>query len=79
MSHESPFVVAPLPGFTPQVGRLVAMMSYARRTTLEAVEGLTTEQLDYALDADSNTIGALLAHVAAVEVSYQRGTFDGGR
>ena len=77
VAGESPFVVAPLPGFTPQVGRLVAMMRYARRTTLETVDGLTTEQLDYALDPASNTIGALLAHVAAVEVAYQRSTFDG--
>ena len=77
MSRESPFVVAPLPGFTPQVGRLVAMMRYARRTTLETVEGLATEQLDYSLDSTGNTIGALLAHVAAVETAYQRSTFDG--
>jgi len=77
VTAPSPYLVAPLPGFTPQVGRLVTMMLYARRTTLETVEGLTTEQLDYAHDAESNTIGALLAHVAAVEVSYQRGSFEG--
>ncbi len=73
---ESPFVVAPIDGFSPQIGRLVVMMSYARRTTLEAAAKLTTEQLDYVHDRTSNSIGALLAHIAAVEVSYQCATFE---
>jgi uncharacterized damage-inducible protein DinB len=76
MSGPSPFVVGELPGFTPQIGRLVAMMAYARRTTLAAVEGLTTADLDHVQDERSNSIGALLAHIAAVEVAYQRATFE---
>ncbi|HEX8559001.1 MAG TPA: DinB family protein [Pyrinomonadaceae bacterium] len=60
------------------------MMNYARRTTLDEVEGLSVEQLDYLHDAHSNSIGALLLHVAAVEAWYQEATFgtraydDGG-
>ena len=77
MTLPSPFLVAPTPGFSPEIGRLVAMMTYARRTTLAAVRGLTVEQLDYLVDDQSNSIGALLAHIAAIEVAYQRGTFDG--
>src|SRR5215212_1957516 len=77
MSGPSPFVVGELPGLTPQIGRLVAMMTYARRTTLAAVDGLTTDELDHRHDERSNSIGALLAHIAAVEVAYQRSTFDG--
>ncbi len=76
MKASSPFVVGEQPGFAPQVGRLVAMLSYARRTTLEAVEGLTTADLDHRQDPASNSIGALLAHVAAVEVAYQCATFE---
>jgi uncharacterized damage-inducible protein DinB len=68
--------ILPVPGYTPTVGRLVAMLSYARETTLKAVEGLTREQLDHLHDERSNSIGALLAHVAAVERGYQRVTFD---
>jgi uncharacterized damage-inducible protein DinB len=68
--------ILPLPGFTPTIGRLVAMLSYARQTTLAAVEGLTREQLDYLHDERSNSIGALLAHVAAVERGYQLVTFE---
>jgi uncharacterized damage-inducible protein DinB len=52
------------------------MLTYARSTTLAAVEGLTTEELDHLQDAESNSIGALLAHIAAVEQSYQVLTFE---
>ncbi len=73
----SPFIVGPTTGFSPQIGRLVAMMTYARRTTLESAAGLTTAQLDHLHDPSSNSIGALLAHVAAVELSYQSDSFGG--
>ncbi len=72
----APFRILPLPGYTPTIGRLVAMLSYARQTTLQAVEGLTREQLDHLHDERSNSIGALLAHVAAVERGYQLVTFE---
>lgn len=52
------------------------MLSYARHTTLRAVEGLTREQLDHLHDERSNSIGALLAHIAAVERGYQLVTFE---
>jgi uncharacterized damage-inducible protein DinB len=76
MHVRSPFVVAEQPGFAPQVGRLVVMLAYARRTTLKAVAGLTVAELDHLQDPRSNSIGALLAHVAAIEVAYQCSTFD---
>lgn len=68
--------ILPLAGYTPTIGRLVAMMSYARQTTIAAVAGLTREQLDHVHDPRSNSIGALLAHVAAVERGYQVVTFE---
>jgi uncharacterized damage-inducible protein DinB len=74
---SSPFIVGPTPGFSPQIGRLVAMLGYARRTTLEAAAGLTIAQLDHLHDPSSNSIGALLAHITAVELSYQSDCFGG--
>ena len=68
--------ILPLPGYTPTIGRLVAMLTYARETTFAAVNGLGREQLDHLHDSRSNTIGALLAHVAAVERVYQVITFE---
>ena len=52
------------------------MLTYARSTTLAAVEGLTMAELDHLHDAESNSIGALLAHITAVERSYQIMTFE---
>jgi uncharacterized damage-inducible protein DinB len=69
-------LILPLPGYTPTIGRLVAMITYARDTTLRAVEGLTRDQLDHLHDQRSNSIGALLAHIAAVERGFQLVTFE---
>jgi uncharacterized damage-inducible protein DinB len=52
------------------------MLTYARHTTLTAVEGLTCEQLDRLHDEQSNSIGGLLAHIAAAERWYQLVTFE---
>jgi uncharacterized damage-inducible protein DinB len=53
------------------------MMNYTRHTTLEAVKGLTVDQLDHLVDQKANSIGALLFHIGAVEVGYQAHTFFG--
>ena len=65
-----------IPGYTPTIGRLVGMLTYARHTTIAAVEGLMLTELDHLHDAQSNSIGALLAHIVAVERSYQVMTFE---
>jgi uncharacterized damage-inducible protein DinB len=77
MNGEDLFLIGDIPGFTRQVGRLVSMMNYTRHTTLSEVEGLGVAQLDYQHDDQSNSIGALLFHIAAVEVWYQAVTFSG--
>ena len=53
------------------------MLNWMRATILGPVEGLTTAQLDYLVDPEANTIGALLLHLAATERFYQIHTFDG--
>src|SRR5262245_23755946 len=52
------------------------MLTYVRETLIDAVRGLTEAQLDHLHDAASNSIGALLAHAAAVERYYQVLTFE---
>jgi uncharacterized damage-inducible protein DinB len=74
--RKSPYVIGGEAGFTPEIGRLVSMMSYARQSTLSDVAALTVEQLDYLHDGDSNSIGGLLFHIASVERWYQANTFD---
>lgn len=73
----SPFLIQEVPGFTPEISKLVVMMNYARYTTLMAVQGLRASELDHLHDPQSNTIGALLGHIAAVEVAYQADTLEG--
>ena len=51
------------------------MLHYARETTLAAVEGLGPAELDHLQDDSGNSIGALLAHIAAVERGYHYVTF----
>jgi len=75
MNEKDLFLIGDIPGFTPQIGRLVSMMNYARYTTLSAVAGLGVDELDYLPDPQSNSIGALLLHIAAAEVGYQAATF----
>jgi uncharacterized damage-inducible protein DinB len=76
MAQQSLFLIGDIPGFTPQIGRLVSMMNYVRSTTLQAVAGLGADELDYLHDPQSNSIGTLLLHIAATEVGYQAATFD---
>ena len=75
MNERDLFLIGDVPGFTPQIGRLVSMMNYVRHTTLSAVSGLGAGDLDYLYNPQSNSIGALLLHIAAAEVGYQAATF----
>jgi uncharacterized damage-inducible protein DinB len=77
MNPKHIYLITDVSGLTPQIGRLVSMMNYARHTTLDEVSDLTARQLDHLHDKESNSIGALLRHIAAVEVVYQAATFEG--
>ena len=75
--NQQDLLIGDVPGFTPQIARLVSMMNYVRSTTIKAITGLGVDELDYLLDAQSNSIGALLLHIAAAEAGYQAATFEG--
>src|SRR3954466_7886207 len=75
MVKKNLYLISDISGFTPQIARLVSMMNYVRYTTLSAVEGLTVNELNYLNDPGRNSIGSLLLHMAAAEVSYQAATF----
>lgn len=68
--------ICPLPGYASGVGHLVSLMEWARRTTMGTVRNLTMEQLDHLHDEQSNSIGALLTHVAAIEYFFGVMTFE---
>jgi uncharacterized damage-inducible protein DinB len=69
--------MVPTPGYTPMVGALVAMLEHTRATTLDAVAGLGVAALDHQHDERANPIGALLAHVTAIEWGYAAATLAG--
>lgn len=70
-----PLRIEPIPGFSPTIGRLVCILAHARQALTTAVDGLSRAQLDHLHDETSNSIGALLAHAAAVEWWHQVLTF----
>jgi uncharacterized damage-inducible protein DinB len=70
-------ILGPKPGYTPQLGTLVSMLTWMQPAVTGPVKGLTQAQLDYLFDANANSIGALLLHLAAAERFYQLHTFDG--
>src|ERR1700722_14048399 len=65
----------PISGYTPQIGTMVSMLTWMETAVLGPTRDLTQEQLDYLFDKNANTIGALMLHLAATEVLYQRITF----
>lgn len=60
----------PVEGFTPQIGRYVAQLTEARQHLKGELAHLTQEQLDWHPDEQTESIGTLLLHVAAVEWSW---------
>ena len=56
---ENAWIIGPQPGFTPEIGTLTSMLAFTRRQVEHNVKGLSQQDLDYLLDANANTIGAL--------------------
>jgi uncharacterized damage-inducible protein DinB len=72
-------LLGPRPGYSPQIGTFISMLTWMREANgvISATEKLSTADLDYLIDANANTIGALMLHLAATETYYQLNTFDG--
>ncbi len=69
--------IDPEPAYTPMIGVLAEMLSYARLTTLQAVADLTRSELDTTYDDFPHSIAMLLGHLAAAERAYQFISFQG--
>ena len=70
-------LIGPRSGFTPQIGTVVSMLTWMESAILGPTRSLTQPELDALFDQNANSIGALMLHLAATEVLYQRLTFDG--
>ena len=75
----SPNVLGPQPGYSPMIGTFISQLTWMREGNgvLSATKGLTQADLDVLFDANANTIGALMLHLAATETYYGLHTFDG--
>ncbi len=67
--------IGPIEGYSPQIGTLVSMLAWISDSVIRVTKKLSIEELDYVHDKNSNSIGALMMHVAATEVIYQDITF----
>ena len=74
---KSLYVIGPVEGYSPQIGTLVSMLNYNRSTIIGLTKGMTMEELDHLYDAKSNSIGALILHLGAVDKYYQVNSFEG--
>jgi len=64
-------------GYTPHIGTLLGTMTMMRTWIVRGVEELSVKELDFQIDDKSNSIGAMLWHLAATERYYQLNTFEG--
>ena len=56
------FVIDKIDGLQVEFSKLVSMMNYARYTTMQAVESLTIEELDYLYDKSQFNWHAVISH-----------------
>ncbi|HJF34140.1 MAG TPA: DinB family protein [Sporosarcina psychrophila] len=76
MENTTMFIIDKKEGLSLEFSKLVSMMEYTRKTTIQEIENLTVEELDFLYDEESNSIGMLLAHMISVEQTYQIITFE---
>src|SRR5271156_3890453 len=72
-------ILGPRAGYSPQIGVFVSELTWLREANgiIVTTKGLSQADLDYLIDPNANTIGALMLHLAATETYYQMNTFDG--
>lgn len=74
--NRSIYLIGPQEGFSPRVGTLLSTMTMMRTWVVRQVEKLSVEELDFLIDDNANSIGAMLLHLAATEKYYQLNTFQ---
>lgn len=75
--EDNIYIIGPKEGFTPQVGTLLSTMTMMRKWVIGSVKNLSQKELDFQIDDKSNSIGAMLLHLASTERYYQLNTFEG--
>ena len=68
--------IRPNINFNGKVGELVWMLEHSRSVTINEISQLSQYDLDYTPTNHSNSIGALLSHIAAIEFVHQVISFE---
>ncbi|AGX04777.1 MULTISPECIES: DinB family protein [Bacillaceae] len=68
--------IKPAAGYRSRVADVVSMLEHSRSVTLSEIQGLDQFRLDFLIEEASNSIGALLMHMAAIEFVHTIITFE---
>lgn len=63
--------IRPREDFAEKIGEFVSMLEHTREVTFNEIANLSQNDLDYLPNACSNSIGALLSHIASIEYVHQ--------
>lgn len=63
-------------GYTDKIGELVFMMEHVRAVTKDEIKQFKSKELDYLVQKNDNSIGALLLHIASIEKVHQLISFE---
>lgn len=69
-------VIKPAKGFSDDIGNMITMLDDLKGRVTRSVSNLDQAGTDFLLDENANRIGAMIMHLAATEVYYQKYTFE---
>lgn len=76
-SAQAQNVIKPAKGYSNDIGNMVTMLDELKGRVTRIVSNMDQTGTDFLLDDKANRIGAMIMHLAATEVYYQKYTFEG--
>lgn len=70
------YKIEPLEGYSPQIGVMVYMLEDLKSRITDMVKDMNTQQIDYLVDDEANSIGSLVLHLASTEAYFQIETLE---
>jgi uncharacterized damage-inducible protein DinB len=70
MTNKKQHIVMPLPDCEPEIGRALWMLEDCRNRTRQSLANLNPAAVDWVGGFNNHSIGTLLFHIAAIEISW---------
>ncbi|MEO9482040.1 MAG: DUF664 domain-containing protein [Ekhidna sp.] len=70
-------VIKPAKGYSNDIGNMISMLDDLKGRVTRIVSNMDQKGTDFLLDENANRIGAMIMHLAATEVYYQKYTLEG--